>query len=207
MIRERAMPTMTSVPKDLLLRLRDLARGQGGMAAVEFAVILPFMLTAYLGGIELGDGVAINRKVTITTRSVADLATRYPGAPGIADTDMSNILGASSTILAPYPSGPLAITVSQVKVDSKGAATITWSDTLNGTKRAVGSAVTLPGTLAAAAVNANGISTYYIWGEAAYDYTPQLGYVMTGTVKLTNTILMSPRESPCISRVPVYICQ
>jgi Flp pilus assembly protein TadG len=200
------MPTMTSVPKDLLLRLRDLARGQGGMAAVEFAVILPFMLTAYLGGVELGDGVAINRKVAITTRAVADLASRYPGKPGIADTDMSTILGAASKILAPYPAGPLAITVSQVKVDSKGAATIAWSNTLNGTARTVGSAVTLPGTLAAAAVNPNGTSTYYIWGEAAYNYTPTLGYVMTGTVTLTNKIFMSPRESPCISRVPGYAC-
>jgi Flp pilus assembly protein TadG len=198
------MPTMTSVPKDLLLRLRDLARGQGGMAAVEFAVILPFMLTAYLGGVELGDGVAINRKVAITTRAVADLASRYPKQ--ITDTDMSTILGASSTILAPYPSGPLAVTVSQVKVDSKGAATITWSNTLNGTARTVGSAVTLPGTLAAAAVNPNGTSTFYIWGEAAYNYTPTLGYVMTGTVTLTNKIFMSPRESPCISRVPGFTC-
>ncbi len=200
------MPTMTSAPKsaNLLLRLRDLARGQGGMAAVEFAVLLPFMLTAYLGGVELGDGVAINRKVAITTRAVADLASRYNGK--IADADMSNILGASSTILAPYPSGPLAITVSQVKVDSKGAATITWSNTLNGTARAAGSSVTLPGTLASAAVNANGTSTFYIWGEAAYNYTPTLGYVMTGTMTLTNQIFMSPRESPCISRLPVYTC-
>ena len=64
---------MTSAPKspDLVLRLRDLARGEGGMAAVEFALILPFMLIAYLGGVEVGDGVAINRKVAITTRAVA----------------------------------------------------------------------------------------------------------------------------------------
>ena len=200
------MPTMTSAPKsaNLLLRLRDLARGEGGMAAVEFALILPFMLTAYLGGVELGDGVAINRKVAITTRAVADLASRYNTK--ITDTDMSSILGASSTILAPYPAGPLAVTVSQVKVDSTGAATVTWSNTLNGTARAVGSSVTLPGTLATAAVNANGTNTFYIWGEAAYNYTPTLGYVMTGTVTLTNKIFMSPRESPCISRVGVYTC-
>jgi Flp pilus assembly protein TadG len=200
------MPTMTNAPKsaNLLLRLRGFARGQGGMAAVEFAVILPFMLTAYLGGVELGDGVAINRKVAITTRAVADLASRYNTK--ISDTDMSAILGASSTIIAPFPPAPLAVTVSQVKVDSTGAATITWSNTLNGTARVAGSSVTLPGTLATAAVNANGTNTFYILGEATYGYTPTLGYVMTGTVKLTNTILMSPRESPCISRVPVYAC-
>jgi Flp pilus assembly protein TadG len=200
------MSTTTTAPKsaNLLLRLRDLARGEGGMAAVEFAVILPFMLTAYLGGVELGDGVAINRKIAITTRAVADLASRYNTK--ITDTDMSSILGASSTILAPYPAGPLTVTVSQVRVDSTGAAAITWSNTLNGTARAAGSSVTLPGTLASAAVNAQGTNTFYILGEATYGYTPTLGYVMTGTVTLTNKIFMSPRESPCISRVGGYTC-
>src|ERR1700730_167455 len=101
----------------LVSRLRDFAGGQGGMAAVEFAVILPFMLVAYLGGIEIGDGVAIDRKVAITTRSVADLASRYTQ---IKDTDMATILGASATIIAPYSATPLAVTVSQVMVDAKG---------------------------------------------------------------------------------------
>jgi Flp pilus assembly protein TadG len=193
MIREQAMPTMTSAPKPtaLLLRLRDFARGQGGMAAVEFAVLLPFLLTAYLGGVEVGDGVAINRKVAITSRAVADLATRYTT---IKNADMATILGAASTIIAPYAPGPLTVTVSEVSVDAKGNATVTWSDTLNGTARAVGSAVTLPGTLAAA-------GSAYVWGEVKYGYTPTLGYVMTGTVTLSNQTFMSPRESAAITRV------
>jgi Flp pilus assembly protein TadG len=194
MTEQRATPTMTSAPNspDLLLRLRDFARGKGGMAAVEFAVILPFMLTAYLGGIEIGDGVAIDRKVAITTRSVADLATRYTS---IHDADMSTILGASSTIVAPYPPGPLAVTVSGVTVDNNGNATIDWSNTLNGTAHTKGSPVTLPGTLATT-------GKYYIWGEVAYAYTPTLGYVMTGTWHLSNHIFMSPRESATIVRIP-----
>jgi Flp pilus assembly protein TadG len=185
---------MTSAPKstDLLSRLRNFSRGQDGMAAVEFAVLLPFMLVAYLGGIEIGDGVAINRKVAITTRAVADLASRYTK---ITDVDMNTILGASSTIIAPYASGPLAVTVSGVKVDNQGKATIYWSNTLNGTARTKGAPVTLPGTLASA-------NAYYVWGEVNYGYTPTLGYVMTGTWTLSNQIFMSPRESATITRSP-----
>ena len=162
------------------------------MAAVEFAVMLPFMLMAYLGGIEIGDGVAIDRKVAITTRAVADLASRYSK---ITDADMSTILGASSTIIQPYPSGPLAVTVSGVIVDNRGNATIDWSNTLNGTARMKGASVTLPGTLATT-------GTYYVWGEVKYAYTPMLGYVMTGTWNLSNQIFMSPRESGTIIRSP-----
>jgi Flp pilus assembly protein TadG len=185
---------MTTAPNstDLLSRLRAFSGGQGGMAAVEFAVLLPFMLTAYLGGIEIGDGVAIARKVAITTRSVADLASRFPT---IKNTDITGILGASSAVIAPYSSGALTVTISGVKVDNRGNATIDWSDTLNGTARVVGTAVTLPGTLATT-------GNYYVWGEVRYAYTPTLGYAMTGTWNLTNQIFMSPRESPTISRVP-----
>ena len=192
MNQERAIPTMPPAPQsaELLLRLRDFARGQSGMAAVEFAVLLPFMLVAYLGGVEIGDGVAINRKVAVTTRAVADLASR---SPTIADSDMATILGAASTIIAPYPPGPLAVTVSQVTVDAQGKATISWSDTLNGTARTKGAAVTLPGTLATP-------NSYYIWGEVKYAYTPTLGYVMTGTYNLANQIFMSPRDSACVTR-------
>ena len=39
--------------------LRRFARERDGVSAVEFALILPFMLTLYLGGSELGDGMAI----------------------------------------------------------------------------------------------------------------------------------------------------
>jgi Flp pilus assembly protein TadG len=183
---------MTFAPtcRNLLSRLRGFSHAQGGMAAVEFALILPFMLTAYLGGVEIGDGVAIDRKVAITTRAVADLASRYTK---ITDAQMTTILGASSTIIAPYVSGPLAVTISGVTVDNRGNATIDWSNTLNGTAHTKGSPVTLPGTL-------NSAGAYYVWGEVKYAYTPTLGYVMTGTWNLSNQIFMSPRESATITR-------
>jgi Flp pilus assembly protein TadG len=181
----------TSKSPDLRTSLRDFVRGQSGLAAVEFAAILPFMLTLYLGGVELGTGVAINRKVAITTRSVADLASRYTT---IKNADMTTILGATTAVIAPYDATQLAVTVSQVSVDSHGNATYTWSDTQGGTAHAVGSPVTLPGTLATP-------NTSYILGEVRYSYTPTLGYVMTGTVNLSNQIFMSPRDSASVTRV------
>jgi len=79
-------------PGNLVSRLRDFAHCGNGAAAVEFAALLPFMLAVYLGGVEIGDGVAINRKVTITARDVADLASQYTV---IHDSDMTTILGAA----------------------------------------------------------------------------------------------------------------
>ena len=176
---------------DLQFRLRDFARGSGGAAAIEFAALLPFMLAVYLGGVEVSDGIAIDRKVAITTRAVADLASQYTV---IYDADMSNILGATTAIIAPYPPGPLAVTISEITTNAGGQSTVTWSNTLNGTALTVGQAVTLPGTLAIP-------NSTVIWGQVSYAYTPTLGYVLTGTWNISDQMFMSPRDSSSISRI------
>ena len=53
-----------------------LARDQEGVSAVEFAMLLPLMLTLYLGGVEVSQGISIDRKVTLTARTVADLVAQ-----------------------------------------------------------------------------------------------------------------------------------
>jgi Flp pilus assembly protein TadG len=183
---------MNMAPKSagLLRKLGDFRRGERGMAAVEFACILPFMLVAYLGSYEVGNGIAIDRKVAITTRTVADLASRYTNINNAAMTD---ILNASAQVVAPYSSANLTVTVSQVSVDAKGNAAIAWSDSLNGSPHAVGQAVTLPGTL-------NTPNTSLIWGEVKYAYTPSLGYVLTGSWNLSSQIFMAPRDSASVIR-------
>ena len=57
-------------------RAVSLRRDQRGVSAVEFAMLLPLMVTLYLGAVEISQGVAIHRKVTLTARTVADLASQ-----------------------------------------------------------------------------------------------------------------------------------
>ena len=61
---------------------------------------------------------------------------------------MQTILNASQQIIAPFSQANVIVTLSEVSTDASGAATITWSDSLNGTPRPVGQAVTLPASLA-----------------------------------------------------------
>src|SRR5256714_6160220 len=112
--------------------LRGLIRDQRGVSAVEFAMILPLMITLYLGAVEISQGVGIDRKVTLTTRTVADLTSQVTT---VTSTEVSNILGASAQVIMPYDASKLKVTVSQVKIDANSTATIDWSCTLNGTKR------------------------------------------------------------------------
>ena len=57
-------------------RLACFAQDRRGTSAVEFAMLLPLLLTLYLGTFEISQGIGINRKVTLTTRTVADLASQ-----------------------------------------------------------------------------------------------------------------------------------
>ena len=173
----------------LLARLRRpfrrFRRDERGVSAVEFAMLLPLMVTLYLGAVEVSQGVAINRKVTLTSRTVADLVSQ---ASAISLSDMSSLLKASVAVIAPYDASPLKVTVSQVKIDSNGNATVDWSETYQGTKRGKGSSVTLPSALK---VN----DSYLIWSEVSYNYVPTIGYVVTGAMNLTDQIYMRPRLS------------
>jgi Flp pilus assembly protein TadG len=172
---------------------RLLARFVGdcrGVSAVEFALLLPVMMTLYLGGVETTQGLATNRKVTITAHALADLATQYTD---ITNADMSNILSAASAIIAPYAVSNLQAVVSELSINAQGQASVVWSDTLNGTGRPAGQAVDIPTSLAVP-------NSYLVLAEVSYSYNPTYGYVMTGTLTLQGQSYMQPRQSASIAR-------
>jgi Flp pilus assembly protein TadG len=174
-------------------KVRRLQNDERGISAVEFAMLLPLMVTLYLGGVEVSEAVAIDRKTTMVARSVGDLVAQ---TTNVTADDMINILAAGTAVVAPYSDTKLKVTVSSVKIDAQGVAKIAWSDAKNTTARAVGSTVTLNAAL-------NVANTWLIWAETEYAYTPAIGYMITGTMPLKDQIYMRPRQSDCVTRTGV----
>jgi Flp pilus assembly protein TadG len=175
----------------LVANLRGVASNAEAVAAVEFAIIFPFMLALYLGSIEVGNAMAVQFKTALATRAIADLASQYTS---IDNSTMSGILGAASTVVAPYSASSMVVTISEVTTNSAGQGTITWSDSLNGTAHSVGQSVTLPTALQIA-------STSMIWSEVTYPFQPTFGYVLTGTINIYQTSYFYPRLSNSVTRV------
>ena len=107
---------MTTILSCVRLRhgFARFATDRRGVSAVEFAMLLPLMVTLYLGSVEISQGVGIDRKVTLVSRTVADLASQVST---IAGTDMTNILNAATTVVQPYPDTPLKVVVASTLFD------------------------------------------------------------------------------------------
>ncbi len=168
--------------------LRRFRRDRDGVSAVEFAIVLPFMLTIYIGGVELGDGLAVQFKSTLAARTVTDLASQYVSIDG---PNMQGILGAGSAVVTPYSAANMVVTLTELTVNSSGKGVVQWSCSLNGTARTNGTQLTMPTNL-----QTSGITLLY--GEVTYPYTPNIGYVVTGTINIYQSVFFYPRLSSTI---------
>jgi Flp pilus assembly protein TadG len=113
---------------------RQARQDQRGIAAIEFALILPFMLTLYFGIVELSKGYMASQRMTLVARTLADLTAQQAQQPqspcaatsggiNVPDACMSNIFAASSAIMAPYSATKLTMTVSQIQLTKKSDGT------------------------------------------------------------------------------------
>jgi Flp pilus assembly protein TadG len=161
------------------------------MAAVEFAMILPILVVMLLASFDGGRGIATYMKVRASTYALATIANQYST---IQSSDMTSIMGAIGTIMAPYSSTPMTATISQITIDSKGNATISWSYSQGGTARAQRSSIVIPAGLITD-------SSYLLLAETSYTFTPMFGFFST-TLNLSDNLYVTPRISNCINYPP-----
>lgn len=94
-----------------------------GVAAVEFAFILPLLLLIYLGANGLTQAISAARAATILTRTIADLVSQQPPNAPLTDTTAQNIFAASTAELAPFSTTGLKMTLSNIEFVPNGSAT------------------------------------------------------------------------------------
>lgn len=177
---------------------RRFAASTRGVAAIEFAMIAPVLAVMFLASFDGGRAIAAYMKLRAATYALASITNQYST---IQSSDMTSIVGATGTVMAPYAttaSNPV-ITISQITISSKGKATISWSYSQGGTARAKGSSITLPAT----ALKID--SSYLILAEVSYTFTPLFGLFSSAAMTFSDNLYVTPRISNCINYPPASV--
>ncbi|MBP31455.1 MULTISPECIES: TadE/TadG family type IV pilus assembly protein [Methylobacterium] len=160
----------------ILERLARYRCDERGIAAVEFAFVLPLLIILYFATAELTRLVDANRKLTLFARTLSDLSGRADN-PSPTVEAMATIAGAATAILRPLDASNLQIVVNAMGVESVsgtlyGGVCSSWAQ--NATKRPAqqrNGTNGLPPTPAVYQFD----GARYILGEVTMTYTPIIG--------------------------------
>jgi Flp pilus assembly protein TadG len=157
-----------------LLRFRG---DQSGLAAVEFAFIVPVMLTLVFGTIEVGSVVAIDRKTTLVARTLSDLVSR---GVAVNNTDLKNFFGMGGAIMSPYPvtTSTMSQRLTALTIDGSSVARVSWSFTLSGNSTTLNTGYANNMVISTVPTALLVPNTQLIWSEVNYTYYPILGYLI-----------------------------
>ena len=181
---------------DLMGRFGRFTRDRSGVAAVEFALILPFMLTLYIGTLELSQIIIVDRRVSTIAGTVGDLVARSDGT--ISTATINDYFQASEAIIAPFSTSGLKQVVTLLSIKSNGDAKVVWSVGYNGgTARAVNANYPLSKT---SEINKVARGSYLVVAETSYSYTPLLAIVFQNTVNYSRENYYVPRYGEVIAK-------
>lgn len=175
-------------------------RNCSGIAATEFALVLPLMVAFWLGMAQLMQLSMANAKTTMAAQSVADLVSRYSSS-GYADpSGFSDLLKAATTIIAPLPNDANnpSLSVISVTLNSSGSPTQAWLCT-SGNNAPSASVVTNSIANAPGLTTANSTLGSMIIVTVVYSYTPTITGAVLGAKTFTATSYSIPRM---VSTIP-----
>jgi len=185
-------------------RLSRFRRDARGLAAVEAALLAPVALAMLGLAVFGGEGLSIQRKVTLASRTVADLVGQATvsttgngtGTATLNQSVLDYYLSLSTLILYPYDASGVQTELSEVQIATGGGATATviWSEGYNGgVARAVGQVIAIDPSIVSAGAG------YLLLGEVQYAYQPLNIWKSVGPLTISDSIFMAPRSAAQIS--------
>ncbi len=178
-----------------------MMRDRRGVAAVEFAFVVPLMLAMYFVTVELAQGIATNKKVGRVASIVADLVTQQDKVTG---AELDAIMQIGDAIMQPYERTKPAMVVRAIEITPapNSQVRVLWTRTRNGTCPATPGTVNVPPAL-------NVPNSFLIQVKSELCYRPMIAWKegqksalglggMIGNIDMDETYFLRPRMSTTI---------
>ncbi len=166
----------------MIVRLLTSIRDRAGTAMVEFALLMPILVTIFFGLFEGSQAILAYMKLVAATQTIADLITQQQS---VSSSDFDNFNKAGQLVMSPFASGSFGYAATSVTFDiNSGAAAAAWTQTRNANP--LSNATTL-----AAGYGQKGESVIIVQGN--YAYSSLLHYVLPGSINMSQIAFSRPR--------------
>jgi len=187
--------------------LRSLVANHRGVASLEFAIVLPIMLTLLFATYELSQYVRVQLKVDSAAQSIADMvAQQAAGVTSGTSGSLGNFCTAGVLMMTPFAVGSssstFAVSIASVTNYSSSGVTVDWeSDKSCSTPAKVLGATAA--TLATSPTNliptAGTPGDSVIVATVTYVYDSPIQYFFPGLLTLTHTAFARPRSNGVVA--------
>lgn len=187
---------MLALLQKLRCQAESLRRDDSGIAALEFAMIVPLLLLMLFGITDVANYFAVDRKTSQVAQMISDLTSRYTA---VQESDITNFFTIAGAMVTPYDKTQMKATIHQIYLDPNSkTAKVVWSrGNAPLTKNTVYS---VPAGLVGKDASGNWLANQYlIVGDVKYNYVPTIGWVLSKAGVLASELAFTkPRQMTCV---------
>jgi Flp pilus assembly protein TadG len=173
-----------------------------GVAAIEFAIIVPVMLTLFFGVLEIGSGIDMNKRIARSASTTGDNLAKTT-TKDLKLADIESILKVAKSEMQPFndvyqPTDKLpTMMVTAIYTDPAGNSTVSWSRQLS--RDDTYSAVTSPTATIPSTIKIKDSTLFKV--EVTINYKTVTSWIIQpiangqyGNITMNETYYFAPRE-------------
>jgi len=176
---------------------------RSGTAAIEFAIVLPGLLTLAIGCYEAANLILADLKLEAAAETAADLVAQTRVNTVLQSADFTNITNAATQVMTPFPTGGNQLQIAYASITyNTGSPVIDWHVEVNGATAI--NVASLPNSANAANLGneSSGSTDSVVVAQLTYAYTSPVSYALKSSYTLSQAALNRPRYMSC---VPTYL--
>jgi len=187
--------------------MRAFKKRTEGIAAVEFALIVPIMVSLFVGAVEMSQAVTVNRRVSQVGSTTGDIVARSDSTINDtgADPSILDTMQAGQYLMSPYSASSLIVEISVVgSITSTTDIKQKWYCKYDGSNPGTVAcscknvAYTLPSNL----LSSTSYPDYVVVANVTYGYKPGIFDMFMkqayggvgGVYNMTETVYLKPRS-------------